>query len=199
MNNIELVISESPVSLDFEFVEAKVKPETFIRVTPTYETQILTPQAGTTFGHVIVEPIPDPTAVLEITENGQYNVARIGTVSVNVNAPAQIIGQYYICEKQRITYDGVALTNTTYILTVNAIKSYVQNYWLIFGFEVITPPTSQNDFVAAFRGIDNYSDRVYYWLYNGTTIVSSYSNYPQNVKGNLKSGSVIDVLYIRRA
>lgn len=199
MNNIDLTIIESPESLDFEFVEAKVKPETFRRVTPTYETQIILPPEGTTLGSVIVEPIPDPTSVLEITENGQYNVARVGTASVNVNAPAEVIGQYYVCKKQRITYNGNDLVDTPYVNTINAIKGYLQNYWLIFGFEVITTPVVQNDFVAAIRGVDSYGDRVYYWLYNGTTIVSSYSNYPQNVKGNLKSGSVIDVLYVERA
>ena len=73
---------EEPVTLTV--TEAKLKPEQSKTVTPTYAEQTVLPDAGMTLGSVTVEPIPEPTDRLSITENGSYDVARIGTADVDV-------------------------------------------------------------------------------------------------------------------
>lgn len=76
------VQEEDPITL--EIVEAAIKPEQDKTVTPTYSEQTVLPDAGMTLGSVTVEPIPDPTDRMTITENGSYDVARIGTADVDV-------------------------------------------------------------------------------------------------------------------
>ena len=76
------VHEEDPITL--EIVEATIKPEQDKTVTPTYSEQTVLPDAGMTLGSVTVEPIPHPTERMSITENGSYDVARIGGVDVEV-------------------------------------------------------------------------------------------------------------------
>lgn len=76
------VQEEDPITL--EITEATIKPEQSKTVTPTYSEQTILPDAGMTLGSVTVEPIPDPTDRMTITENGSYDVARIGTADVDV-------------------------------------------------------------------------------------------------------------------
>lgn len=76
------VREEEPITL--EIVEATIKPEQDKTVTPTYSEQTVLPDAGMTLGSVTVEPIPEPTDRMTITENGSYDVARIGGVDVEV-------------------------------------------------------------------------------------------------------------------
>lgn len=84
MADIELeIIDETPV-IELEVIEAKVKPEVVGQATPDYEPQTVTPPAGSVFSAVEVEAIPEPTATETYSENGTYNVARIGTAVVQV-------------------------------------------------------------------------------------------------------------------
>lgn len=76
------VQEEDPITL--EIVEATIKPEQDKTVTPTYSEQTVLPDAGMTLGSVTVEPIPSPTDRMTITENGSYDVARLGGVDVEV-------------------------------------------------------------------------------------------------------------------
>lgn len=77
------IIDESPV-IELEIIEAQVKPELLGQVTPSYEMQRVTPPAGSVFSAIEVGAIPDPTEEVTYTENGTYNVARIGTAIVEV-------------------------------------------------------------------------------------------------------------------
>lgn len=76
------VQEEDPITL--EITEATIKPEQSKTVTPTYSEQTILPDAGMTLGSVTVEPIPEPTDRMTITENGSYDVARLGGVYVEV-------------------------------------------------------------------------------------------------------------------
>lgn len=84
MADIELEIVEDSEDIELEIVEAKLKPEQSKRVIPGYSEQTVLPDAGMTLGSVTVDPIPEPTERLTITENGEYDVARIGSVDVDV-------------------------------------------------------------------------------------------------------------------
>lgn len=76
------VVEEQPITLTY--VEAAIKPEQTKSVVPEYEPQTVLPDDGMTLGRVNVAAIPDPTDEETITENGDYNVARIGTAHVDV-------------------------------------------------------------------------------------------------------------------
>ena len=84
MADIELEIVEDSEDIELEIVEAKLKPEQSKRVIPGYSEQTVLPDPGMTLGSVTVEAIPEPTERLDITENGEYDVARIGMVDVDV-------------------------------------------------------------------------------------------------------------------
>lgn len=81
--DLTLTVQEEP-PITLEIVEATIKPEQSKTVTPTYSEQTILPDAGMTLGSVTVEPIPSPTDRMTITENGSYDVARIGGVDVEV-------------------------------------------------------------------------------------------------------------------
>lgn len=81
--DIMLTINPEP-EISLNVTEAKLKPEQDKTVTPTYSEQTVLPDAGMTIGSVTVEPIPEPTERLSITENGAYDVARFGGVDVEV-------------------------------------------------------------------------------------------------------------------
>lgn len=81
--DIVLTIDQEP-EISLNVTEAKLKPEQSKSVTPSYEAQTVLPDAGMTLCSVTVEPIPEPTDRLTITENGSYDVARIGGVDVDV-------------------------------------------------------------------------------------------------------------------
>lgn len=84
MADIELEIVEDSEDIELEIVEARLKPEQSKRVIPGYSEQTVLPDPGMTLGSVVVEAIPEPTERLDISENGEYNVARIGMVGVDV-------------------------------------------------------------------------------------------------------------------
>lgn len=83
MDEFEWTIEEQP-SLEWEIIEAVIKPEQTKNVTPTYEAQAITPDEGFTLGRVNVGAIPEPTAEIDITVNGDFDVADYGTAHVAV-------------------------------------------------------------------------------------------------------------------
>lgn len=86
-SDIEMqVIEDEPIKM--EVIEGTLKPEQTVNITPTYEAQTVLPDEGMTIGRVNVSAIPDPTDEETFTENGDYNVARIGTAHVAVPQPA---------------------------------------------------------------------------------------------------------------
>lgn len=85
---IELTVSE-PTEIELEVVEGKIKPEVAGHVTPRYSAQTVYPAAGTVFGSVEVDAIPDPTAIKEIGSNGDHDVRRYGTARVSVTPTLQ--------------------------------------------------------------------------------------------------------------
>lgn len=83
MSEIVLHVEEqAPITLNY--VEAKAKPETVGHATPDYTRQTIEPESGSVFSSVVVEPIPDPTEVVQITTNGTHDVRRAGSAEVNV-------------------------------------------------------------------------------------------------------------------
>lgn len=76
------VVEQPPIKL--KYVEAAIKPEQTKDVVPSYEAQTVLPDDGMTLGRVNVSAIPDPTDEINITANGDYNVARIGVAHVDV-------------------------------------------------------------------------------------------------------------------
>ena len=76
-------LAEEP-TLEWDIIDAVAKPEQTKSVTPRYEQQTVTPDEGFTLRSVIVGAIPDPTATIDIDENGDYDLARIGTAHVAV-------------------------------------------------------------------------------------------------------------------
>lgn len=112
MSEIVLQVSE-PDAIELEYVEAKIKPEVTGHATPTYEQQTVNPTEGTTFGSFVVEPIPEPTDVYNISENGDYNVARYGTARVAVEPNLQTPDPVIPTKQQQIVtadagYDGLS-------------------------------------------------------------------------------------------
>lgn len=81
--DITMTVEEEPV-VNMIYVEGKLKPEVVGQATPAYEPQRVTPPAGSVFSAVEVGAISDPTAEETYTENGTYDVARIGTAIVQV-------------------------------------------------------------------------------------------------------------------
>ena len=83
MADITLTVHEdAPVAL--HYVEAKIKPEQTKDVTPGWEPVTVTPDEGCVLSQVNVAGMPEPTEVVEISTNGDYNVARKGVARVNV-------------------------------------------------------------------------------------------------------------------
>ena len=66
-----------------EYVAA-VKPEVAGRATPSWEAQTLYPDPGCVFSRVEIDGMPEPTARMPITENGEHHVERVGVVDVSV-------------------------------------------------------------------------------------------------------------------
>jgi len=89
MNDEVILTYEEEPTIELEYVEAAIKPEVTGHVTPTYEEQTVYPAAGTTFGRVEVDPIPDPTDVKEIDSNGDHDVRRYGVARVSVSPTLQ--------------------------------------------------------------------------------------------------------------
>ena len=113
------VVEEQPITLTY--VEAAIKPEQVKDVTPTYEAQTVLPDDGMTLGRVNVAAIPDPTEEETFTENGDYNVARIGTAHVDVQPTLDTATVTPTEQTQTVTagqgYDGLSE------VTVNPIPS----------------------------------------------------------------------------
>ena len=104
------VVEPSPIKL--KYVEAAIKPEQTKDVVPSYEAQTVLPDAGMTLGRVNVAAIPDPTDEVTITENGDYNVARIGTAHVDVQPTLETATITPTEQTQTVTpgqgYDGLS-------------------------------------------------------------------------------------------
>lgn len=113
------VVEEQPIGLTY--VEAAIKPEQVKSVTPSYEAQTVLPDDGMTLGRVNVAAIPDPTDEVTITENGDYNVKRIGTAHVDVQPTLDTETVTPTEQTQTVTagqgYDGLSE------VTVNPIPS----------------------------------------------------------------------------
>ena len=88
MNNIRMTVEEeAPISL--EYVEAKIKPEQIKNVTPGWESVTVTPDDGCVLSRVNVAGMPEPTAIEDITGNGDHHVERVGIARVNVQPNLQ--------------------------------------------------------------------------------------------------------------
>jgi hypothetical protein len=65
------------------------KPEQSKNVVPTTDTQTVVPDDGYTLSEVIVEPIPEeyivPSEIIDVVENGTYDVTNAKTVNVEVS------------------------------------------------------------------------------------------------------------------
>lgn len=81
--DVTMTVEEEPV-VSMTYVEGKLKPEIVGQVTPAYEPHRVTPPAGSVFSAVEVGAIPEPTEEETYTENGTYNVARIGRAIIQV-------------------------------------------------------------------------------------------------------------------
>ena len=127
---IKLTVSQpAPVSLSY--VEAAIKPETVGHVTPTYEEQTVYPAAGTTFGRVEVDAIPDPTAIKEIDSNGDHDVRRYGVARVDVQPTLQSKTATPTEQAQTVLpdtgYDGLESVNIARIPTEYIIPTGTKN------------------------------------------------------------------------
>jgi len=127
---IKLTVSQpAPVSLSY--VEAAIKPEVTGHVTPTYEEQTVYPAAGTTFGRVEVDPIPDPTAIKEIGSNGDHDVRRYGVARVDVQPTLQSKTATPTEQAQTILpdtgYDGLESVNIARIPTEYIVPTGTKN------------------------------------------------------------------------
>ena len=84
-SDITLHVTEDDTPITLKVVEAALKPEQEKTVTPQYDKPVVVlPNAGKVLSKVTVEPIPEPTTTETYTENGEYNVKRVGTAVVNV-------------------------------------------------------------------------------------------------------------------
>lgn len=84
---IEIEVDEEPEA-ELEVIEAALKPETVGHGVPGWEAQTVRPEAGCVFSSFEMEGMPEPTAEETVTENGRYNVARLGFLKVQVPQPA---------------------------------------------------------------------------------------------------------------
>lgn len=127
---IKLTVSQpAPVSLSY--VEAAIKPEVTGHVTPTYEEHTVYPAAGTVFGSVEVDAIPDPTAVKEIDSNGDHDVRRYGVARVDVQPALQSKTATPTEQAQTIVpdtgYDGLESVNIARIPTEYIVPTGTKN------------------------------------------------------------------------
>ena len=84
--DVTITVHEEP-PVEMKYVEAKLKPELVGNVTPGWEPKTLTPEPGCVFSHVTVAGMPEPTAVVEISKNGDHHVERAGIARVQVPIP----------------------------------------------------------------------------------------------------------------
>lgn len=133
--DITMTIEEEPV-VNMTYVEGKLKPEIVGQATPSYEPQTVTPPVGSVFSAVEVGAIPEPTETETYTENGTYDVSRIGTAIVQVpqgvfpagtlpittNGPYDVTGYAGVDVAVPIVFDlGIV---TLELLTVTVAEDY---------------------------------------------------------------------------
>ena len=83
MNEIVLHVEESE-AIKLHVEEGRQKPTQTKTAVPAYEKQIIVPDEGYLLSAVEVGEIPELMDKLTITENGDYNVQKIGTVHSDV-------------------------------------------------------------------------------------------------------------------
>ena len=127
---IKLTVSQ-PAPVALSYVEAAIKPEVVGHITPTYEEQTVYPAAGTTFGRVDVDAIPDPTAVKEIDSNGDHDVRRYGVARVSVTPTLQSKTATPTEQAQTVLpdtgYDGLESVNIARIPTEYIVPTGTKN------------------------------------------------------------------------
>lgn len=84
-SDITLHVADNTEPITLTVVEAALKPEQEKTVSPQYDDPLeVLPDAGKVLSRVTVEPIPEPTEEETYTENGIYDVARIGSAIIQV-------------------------------------------------------------------------------------------------------------------
>ena len=164
MDDFEWTIEEQP-SLEWEIIEAVIKPEQTKNVTPTYEEQSVTPDEGFTLGRVNVGAIPPvvlqnkQVTPTKQTQNVTADDGYSGLESVEVEP---IPDEYIIPAGKKqinITQNGTTLHDVTEYadaeITVNTdpIKGVVYGNYDSDGF-----PNSAR-FVGEWKSIPSY----YFW------------------------------------
>lgn len=111
------------------------KPEQSKSTVPTKNTQTILPDEGYVLNEVIVYPIPEeyivPEGTLNITENGEYNVADKVSVNVTINATSgedmlqARVDSDNTCNNLFTNYSGY---NVDYITNLDTSKVTNMNY-----------------------------------------------------------------------
>lgn len=90
-NTIPMIVRPSEGKLGLKSVAVNPTPSSAKTVTPTKETQTVSPDGGTLLSGVTVNPIPDeyiiPSGTKDITSNGTTDVTSFASVNVAVPAP----------------------------------------------------------------------------------------------------------------
>lgn len=74
-----------PLQISVHVEEKRYQPTQEKTVVPDWDAKTVTPDTGYALSKVTVEGMPEPTDSETFTENGTYDVGRIGTVVVDVN------------------------------------------------------------------------------------------------------------------
>lgn len=102
--DIKVVLEDETINIPLEFgepVEYVVAPDIYtgpVTVTPSESEQTLLTKDKLLTDNVMVNPIPSeyivPTGNMEITENGQYDITKKASVTVNVPVPVPTASVY---------------------------------------------------------------------------------------------------------
>lgn len=78
-----------PLQISVHVAEKRYQPTQEKTVIPGWDAKMVTPDRGYALSKVTVEGMPEPTETETFTENGEYNVGRIGTAIVDVDMDLQ--------------------------------------------------------------------------------------------------------------